>query len=356
MEPVRVLVVDRSSAMRRIVRSALARDPRVVVVATAGSSEEALTHVGRTAVELVALDVDLPHPKGLDPVAELRKGCGAPVLLLTDASQRSALATLDALGRGAADYVPKPTGDDPDAVARFADELVQRVLALTRRGFRSQPPLNGTPLPATPFPVARRAGSALERPTLLVIGASTGGPDAVTTVLKALPSPLPVPVAIVQHMPAGFTRLFAERLAVACRRPVVEAVHGARLAPGVIVVAPGDVHLQVARQDGELVARLDRGPQVNSVRPSVDVLLSSAAEVCGGGTLAVVLTGIGRDGCDGAARIAACRGVVIAQDEATSVVWGMPGSIARAGFADAVLPLERIAGAVIARLTTGVAS
>ncbi|MEQ1502433.1 MAG: chemotaxis-specific protein-glutamate methyltransferase CheB [Myxococcota bacterium] len=336
------MVVDDSSAIRRLVSTALATDPGIQVIGTASNGRAALDQLDALNPDLVTLDIEMPELDGLATLTELRRRRPRlPVIMVSSLTRKGAIETLEALGRGASDYVAKPDG--PEAARRFAEVLCPRVRALC--GPRLAPT-------ATPRPPARLAPLAgIDRVRLLVIGASTGGPDAIAQVLRGL-GPSPVPVAIVQHMPPVFTAMFAERLSANLRTRVTEATDGAPLPPGAIVVAPGDHHLAVEARDGGFVARVTRGPHVNSCRPAVDVLFASAAEVARGGAVGVILTGLGRDGCAGAQRLVDLGGTMIAQDEASSVVWGMPGAVVRAGLAHRIVPLSEVASTVLARFAS----
>jgi two-component system chemotaxis response regulator CheB len=254
-------------------------------------------------------------------------------------TERGATATLDALSRGASDYVTKPsnTGQIADGIAAIRDQLVPRIRALA--GMRQLAP--------APAAVRRRpapfAGPAVRA---LVIGCSTGGPDALAKLVPALPEDLGVPVLVVQHMPPVFTTMLAQRLDKVSALTVREAADGDLVSAGTVLLAPGDFHLQVSSVGGVVRAALDQGPQENFCRPAVDVLFRSAVSVWGGGILAVVLTGMGQDGMVGARLVAAAGGRTLVQDAETSVVWGMPGAVANAGLAAGVLPLGELAGAI----------
>jgi two-component system, chemotaxis family, protein-glutamate methylesterase/glutaminase len=263
-------------------------------------------------------------------------------------TERGAAATLDALAYGANDYVTKPSnvGSATAALERIREELIPKIKAHCPMAS----PLTPSPATAWPRPCAppkvwpkvetRRAGAAVE---IIAIGVSTGGPNALAEVIPRLPASLPVPVVIVQHMPPIFTKLLAERLSAKSQIRVEEGRPGQALEPGSVWVAPGDFHMAVQRSKAGVQLITHREPPENSCRPSVDVLFRSVAEVYGPGALGVVMTGMGQDGLRGSQRIREAGGCVLAQDEATSVVWGMPGFVAQAGLAEKVLPLERIA-------------
>ena len=339
MEPIAVLVVDDSAVVRRIVAGVLETDPGIRVVGTAASGRIALQQVERLAPDILTLDVEMPDMDGLETLRQLRRlHPRLPVIMFSTLTERAAAATLEALALGAHDYVTKPSGagGTPQAVQVVRSELLPRIKALVSRG-RPAPPRAPTapPLGARP--------ARTEPHAILVVGSSTGGPDALETVLRELPADLPVPVAVVQHMPPIFTRLFAQRLDRVSGLTVVEARHGLRLEPGLVAVAPGDTHLLVVEDHGALRVATNQETRQNGCRPSVDVLFGSAADALGSRVLACVLTGMGHDGLRGCQRLRAAGAEIVVQDEATSVVWGMPGAVVAAGLADRVRPLPAIA-------------
>ena len=338
------MVVDDAVVIRKILTDALAADPDIEVVGTAANGKIALGKLDQLKPDLVTLDVEMPEMDGLQTLREIRKvRPRLPVIMFSTLTSRGGAATLEALSSGASDYVCKPAnvGSVTAAMARIREELIPKVKALCGRA--APQPLTAQPmLPRQAFPPAAR------RPVeAVVIGISTGGPNALAEVMPMLQPTLGVPVLIVQHMPPVFTKLLAERLATKCPLAVVEATAGELLAPNKVYIAPGDFHMTVTPRR---TVELNQAPPENSCRPAVDVLFRSAAAVFGGGTLAAVLTGIGSDGLLGCQAVRKAGGGVLVQDEATSAVWGMPGAVARAGLAEQQVPLRDVAHAIARRV------
>jgi two-component system, chemotaxis family, protein-glutamate methylesterase/glutaminase len=348
---IKVLVVDDSVVVRRLVTRVLEEDPGIEVVGAAANGKIALAKIAQLEPDVVTLDIEMPELDGLATLAELRpRWPRLPVVMFSTLTERGAEATLEALALGASDYVTKPTGlhNPAEALATVKAELLPRIKALHGSRRLSRAP-QALPAPAV-RPPARPARSRVD---VVAIGVSTGGPNALAALLPALPPDFPVPIVVVQHMPPVFTRMLANRLDSRCALQVVEAEGGEALAPGRVHIAAGGRHLTVARQGTSVVTVANDDPPENSCRPAVDVLFRSVAAVYDSGTLAVVLTGMGQDGLRGAEVIRVTGGQVLAQDEATSVVWGMPGFVARAGLADAVLPLDALAGEIGRRVAAG---
>lgn len=342
MGSIGVLVVDDSVVIRRMVASVLDDDPDIEVVGTAANGRIALDKLPQLRPDIVILDVEMPVMDGLATLRAMRPTHPhLPVVMFSTLTERGAAATLDALSAGASDYVTKPShvGSVNASIDRVRSELIPKIKALVGATREKTAPRT-RPVPPT-RPVRQ------DRVDVIAVGCSTGGPDALTAIVAGLPADLPVPVVVVQHMPPLFTRMFAERLDRSCPLLVREAADGVTLEPGQILVAPGDHHLVLRRQGVEVVAQLTKEAPENYCRPSVDVLFRSVASVYGNGALACVLTGMGRDGLKGSERIRAAGGRIVVQDQASSVVWGMPGAVAQAGLANDVVPLVKVAETLV---------
>lgn len=349
MPKIRILVVDDAVVFRRVVADELNADPALEVVATAANGKIALAKLPQVNPDLVILDVEMPELDGLATLRAIRKTHPKlPVIMFSALTERGAEATLDALSLGATDYFAKPnSGTGLEASLQvIRDELIPEIKALCRRGADRVaaavvPPALGAAPP----------GAGLVE--VVAIVTSTGGPNALAEVFTALPAQFPVPIVIVQHMPPMFTRLLAERLSAQSPIKVEEGRSGGLLHPGHAWIAPGNFHMIVVRNAGQVRLLLNQDPPENSCRPAGDVLLRSVAQTFGPRSLTVVLTGMGQDGLRGCEAVRAAGGQVIAQDEATSVVWGMPGFVAKAGLADRVMPLAMIAPEVVRRVRAG---
>jgi len=351
----RILVVDDSAVMRSLLRSVVCADPGMEVAGTAGDGASALSAIESIRPDLVLLDVEMPVMDGLITLRKLRaKGHKMPVIMCSSLTQRGAKVTIEALACGASDYVAKPTGqtDRLAATKALALELIPKIQALTGQQQQFQPAAPRPPLFVSLAPPPKTS-PITSVPVALAIGVSTGGPAALDILLPALPANFPLPVLIVQHMPELFTKLFAERLNGRCPLRVLEAAEGMPVTVGTIYIAKGNWHMEViaaSRSGLPNSLHLTQGLPENHCRPAVDVLFRSVAAVYGSGTLALVLTGMGSDGMLGCRVIRDHGGSVLAQDQASSTVWGMPGAVTNAGLAQKVLPLNAIAPEIL-RLT-----
>ncbi len=358
MPDIRILIVDDSITVRRALGDAIEREPGFSVCGAAPNGLLGLELLASTRPDVVVLDLEMPVLDGLEFLSRMRpEHPKLPVLIFSGAAGHGNEATLEAMWRGGSDYVLKPSGLAAENTLSFLRaELFPRLRALVGAGApsRAAPTLSprapapvvaaSAPLPAVPVATGRDP-----LPSVVVIGASTGGPRALAAVLGELPRDYPLPIVVVQHMPAEMTEFFAAGLASNCELPVRIAEDGGGVAPGSVWLAPGGAHLLLTSDGPRARFRLDRGAEQNGCRPSVDPLFRSATQVFGSGVLAVVLTGMGHDGLEGARTVHAAHGRVLAQDEASSVVWGMPGAVARAGVAHAVVPLAQLGADILAR-------
>jgi len=363
--PIRALVVDDSAVVRRTVTTVLDELDDVEVVGTARDGSAGLVKIAELKPDVVTLDVEMPGLNGIETLRQIRAQFPRlPVIMYSTLTESGADATLDALALGAVDYATKPSGaTSREAAQQQVRENLAPLVKLWGRRRAAAPrsaapaaPATRGPAIAAPARVSPTSVGPTQRPRtarnvqpirLVVIGVSTGGPAALAVLLPLLPANLPVPVAVVQHMPPVFTEMLARRLDQLGPLRVREATHGEPALPGHVYLAPGGRHLEVVAAAGDgLTLRLSDGPQENFCRPAVDVLFRSASAAAGPRLLAAVLTGMGQDGLVGARLVRSAGGVVLAQDEETSVVWGMPGYVTRDGLPDAVLPLESIAPAI----------
>lgn len=351
MKRIRVLIVDDSVVVRRIVKDALASDPALEISGLAANGRIALSLIDQCPPDIVTLDIEMPEMDGLEVLRRLRvKRPELPVIMFSTLTQRGAVATLDALALGARDYVTKPAnvGSVTTSMETIRTELVPKIKALCCAPAAIQrPPAALSKQPGTTATARPSIGRPID---IVAIGTSTGGPNALARVLPFIPKDLPAAVVVVQHMPPAFTRFLAERLSASCQMPVAEAAEDEIVGPGKILIAPGDFHLVVEQQGTAAHVRRLRTAPENSCRPAVDVLFRSVARVYGGRALAVVMTGMGQDGLRGSEHLREAGATILAQDEATSVVWGMPGFVAQSGLADKVVPLPEIPVEIVRRV------
>ena len=373
-ERLRVMVVDDSAVIRGLISRWIESESDMSVVASLRTGREAVDHVERVDPDVAVLDIEMPDLDGISALPlMLAKKRDLVVIMASTLTRRNAEISFKALSLGAADYIPKPESAREIAAAEtFRRDLIQKIrhLGARRRGIKAAPhspplvpasgaspgavarPLTATAHPAAQAPLVRRPLSATP-PRVLAIGSSTGGPQALMALVAEIGPVIDrFPVLITQHMPPTFTTILAEHLARASKHPAHEAIDGEVVKAGQIYVAPGGKHMRVARHGADIVIALDDGPQINFCKPAVDPLFQSAVGVWQSGVMAVVLTGMGADGMRGGKDIVAAGGNVIAQDEATSVVWGMPGAAAQAGICAAVLPLGQI-GPKLVRVFSG---
>lgn len=359
-EPIRVLVVDDSAVVRGLITRALEGEPDICVVSSASNGRMALNYVQRHPVEVVVLDIEMPVMNGLEALPKIIAARpGIKVIMASTLTRRGAAISIEALSKGAADFIPKPTASrDLMGGQNFGTELCEKVKNLgpvARAALGEPEPAAGrsgySAEKARPAarkslygnsPIVLRQPSSV-RPRIIAIGSSTGGPQALFKVIGELSKTVTLPILITQHMPATFTTILAEHLSTIAGRKVVEGEDFMEIKETGIYLAPGDFHMVIGtRASGEKVIRLNQDPQVNYCRPAVDPLLSTIAKEYSGAALTVILTGMGRDGLVGGREIIQFGGTIIAQDEASSVVWGMPGAVAVDGLCSAVLPLDHI--------------
>lgn len=377
------MVVDDSAVIRGLITRALEADTAIQVVATVGNGQLAVGQLGRTDVDVIVLDIEMPVMDGLTAIPKLLEVApDVKIIMASTLTQRHAHSSIEAMNKGASDYIPKPSSTgEIHGSADFKRELIEKVKALgrARRDKRDRNRAAGQPetrpQPTATTRAATAAGAAAGAvtqaarssllspqtpialrapgrtpPQIVAIGSSTGGPQALFAVLGALPAAMKLPIVITQHMPATFTTILAEHIQRTAKRPCAEGVDGETVEAGRIYLAPGDNHMKIESKGAQKIVRITKEPPENFCRPAVDPMFRSVATAYGAAVLGVVLTGMGADGAKGGKVMVDAGGTVIAQDEATSVVWGMPGATAMSGVCAAVLPLDRIAGE-IAKLT-----
>jgi two-component system chemotaxis response regulator CheB len=345
---IKVLIVDDSVVLRSLLGKVLREDPLLDVVGTARDGNDALVKAARMQPDVVTLDIEMPGLDGLATLRLLRENHPKiQVIMCSSLTKRGAATTVESLVAGAADYVAKQRGgndDTPVSVEELGAQLRTKIKALFQPRTAEALPVK----PVRPFTAIKPRLGPL--PRILAIGVSTGGPSALVEVLPKLPADFPLPIVIVQHMPPFFTQLLAERLDKLSAITVREAREGDQLKAGCALIAPGDFHMKLVGRDQAVTVQLDQGDRENSCRPAVDVLFRSVAAIYGGSVLATILTGMGQDGLLGVRELKRLGASVLAQDAATSVVWGMPGAVAEAGLADAVLPIGNIVPEILRRI------
>ena len=379
MDKVRVLIVDDSAVMRKIIASALQKEPSIEIAGFAANGLQAIEAIQTCNPDVVTLDIEMPEMDGLTALREIRKDNKyLPIIMFSSLTHKGAQAAVMALTAGASDYVGKPanaTGGIDDAFKVLETELIPKIIGLAKRiksrrakeGVAAEAPKQtsvSTPKaaiaakPIAPIKAPSSLASKINKATsgvlakpaeAVCIGVSTGGPEALMQVFGAFNAPLSVPIFIVQHMPADFTALLAARLSATGVMTVKEAEEGEIAEPGMVYIAPGGFHMTVSRPGTKTIIHLNTEAPENSCRPAVDVLFRTAADVYGSSLLTVMLTGMGYDGLKGSQVVKEKGGQLIAQDEATSVIWGMPGAVVQAGLADSVLPIDKITDEIIFR-------
>jgi two-component system, chemotaxis family, protein-glutamate methylesterase/glutaminase len=354
MAKIRVLVVDDSVVARRVISGIISTHPGCEVVGAAANGSIALQKIPQVNPDLITMDLEMPGMDGVQTVAEIRKTYkDIPIIMVSSLTEAGAAVTLRALSAGASDYVTKASNplQGEDATRALSDQLLPKIDLLCKKALAgctstsvkpAAPAAKGAPV------MAPRMSMKKARIELVAIGVSTGGPNALAEVFSNVLQPVNVPIVIVQHMPPMFTKTLAVRLD-ALNGPVRfhEGEEGMEIQNGHAYIAPGGKHMDIRREGLRMVIRLHEGPPENSCRPAVDVTFRSVVSLYGASILAVILTGMGQDGLRGCELIAEAGGRVLAQDEASSVVWGMPGFVARAGLANEVLPLSQIGGRIV---------
>lgn len=361
-DTIKVMIADDSSVVRGLVTRAIESNPLIKVVTSVSDGQMAVNSLARHPVDVIILDVEMPVMDGLTAIPKLLAvNPNVRIIIASTLSIKNAEVSLRAIELGAADYIAKPTAREISGAMSFKDDLIAKITVhgtasragnARRRGDTIISPASGTKL-AAPTAMSRPPETdkitlrpmPQTKPELIAIGSSTGGPQALFNVIKTLGT-LPQPVIITQHMPPNFTTILAEHISRQCSVTCVEARDGMELEGGVYYIAPGDYHMLPVKRIGRTVLTLNQDPHENFCRPAVDPMLRAASAIYGSKLLTVILTGMGQDGWKGSEAAVAAGGAIIAQDEASSVVWGMPAAVARAGLCSAVLPLNDIGGSV----------
>lgn len=350
---IRVLVVDDSVVIRRLVTHALGQDDSLEVVGSAPDGSIGLSRVAQLNPDVITLDIEMPEMDGLEMLRRLRQTRkDIRVIMFSTLTERGGAATLEALSLGADDYVTKASnaGSLDRSMAALRGELIPKIKQFFQLEEAAAPPPVAEKLcPAAPPARSPQTSGFRVQPRVVAIGVSTGGPTALGEIIPCFPANFPLPILIVQHMPPVFTRLLAERLQTLTKLKVEEAAQGSTVDAGKILIAPGNYHMRLRKTGLKTTIKLDQEPPENSCRPAVDVLFRSVEETYGSASIAVVLTGMGYDGLRGVQVLKAHGAYVIAQDEPTSVVWGMPGAIVNAGLADSVAPLAQVVPEILRR-------
>lgn len=354
MRKIRVLVVDDAVVVRKIVTDSLASDPEIEVAGVAANGRIALAKIPQTNPDILILDIEMPEMDGLQTLVEVRKLYPLlPVIMFSTLTERGGIKTLEALSLGATDYVTKPAnvGSVSIAMQRVREEIIPKIKIFCAEKAGLKTPPTGKPGPAAS--IVAKMNPASSRPSsnakidIVAIGVSTGGPNALAELFPVFPKDFPVPIVMVQHMPPFFTKMLADRLSAKSNVKVTEGASGQVLENGKAWIAPGDYHMTLKKNGVHVKIETNQDHPENSCRPAVDVLFRSAAKLYGPNVLGVILTGMGQDGMIGCEFIKNAGGQIIVQDEASCVVWGMPGFVAKAGLADKVLSLNKIGQEII---------
>lgn len=343
---IRVLIVDDSALMRQLIGDIIKTDPRLEVAGTARDGRDALTQIQKLKPDLVTMDVEMPNMDGLKALEEIMRVCPLPVVMVSSLTQAGAETTLKALNLGCVDFVPKPSGSISINIKEVGRELIEKIIAastaqikpLSKFGMKSFSGVRMAPPSSMGLP---------RRIDIVAIASSTGGPMALSDLIPKLPAKFPVPIVITQHMPKEFTGSFAKRLNDSSKVEVLEGFAGLTLKPGRVVIAPGGSHLLIKRRSGTAICDLSDAPPVLSVKPAANIMFLSIADEYGGNVLTVILTGMGRDGTDGAIALKRLGAYVIAESQKTCVVYGMPKAAVDAGVVDEILPLNEIPDAMV---------
>ena len=354
---IKVLVVDDSAFMRKTISTLLESDAGITVVGTARDGEDAIQKVRSLKPDLVTLDVEMPRMNGLQALQIIMKEMPVPVIMVSSLTEDGARETIAALEIGALDFIPKHLANDVTNIAHVKDDLVRKIKALAGRKLNPTMPNRAKTSSQAMAPAVSDAekihtdfshlSHSSRKIRIVAIGTSTGGPKALQELLPKLPKDFPVGILVVQHMPPSFTGPFAERLGQLSQIEVREARDGEPVKPGVALIAPGGYHMRIFRKGlGETEIRLSKEPQTIHM-PSVDVMMTSVAQIFADAALGVIMTGMGHDGQDGMKAIKAAKGKTIAQDEASCVVFGMPKAAIEVGVVDKVVPLNRLAGEIV---------
>jgi len=343
---IKVLIVDDSAFMRSALSRMLGDDSEIEVVATARDGEEGLEKIRKLKPDLVTLDLEMPRMDGLTALEKIMQEMPLPVLVVSSLTTEGAQMSLRALDLGAVDFIPKDLSYASLNILNIRKTLIEKVKTVTKRRFRSSPRRRKASLIPVILPKSRPRGHA----RIVAIGASTGGPPAVETVISSLPKNFPCSILVIQHMPAVFTASFAQRLDSICQLSVREAQNGDQVSAGEVLIAPGGLHMRVSysqRNRGSVEVTISEEPKISLYKPSVNATILSVAEMYGPASLGVILTGMGNDGLDGIRAIKSKNGKVIAQEEQSCVVYGMPKAVVDEGLADKILAVEEIPGEIV---------